>query len=169
MARMTPTVRCQGRSNCFDCTLRHEMVCSEVTLDELIDFHTGIEDFDYDHGAALFNMGAPTEGVYCIRHGAVKMVKQDSVGGQRIVRVLKKGDVVDAVTVVAHRFIGRLIRRLALKERDRCAVKISQVGFKDIAAHLALIHLFCIAVAAGAAPRGGRRCGPAAPRAGSGR
>jgi CRP-like cAMP-binding protein len=93
MTRLPPTIRCQGRSNCFDCTLRHEMVCSEVTLDELIDFHTGIEDFDYGHGAALFNMGAPTEGVYCIRHGAVKMVKHDPIGGQRIVRVLKKGDV----------------------------------------------------------------------------
>lgn len=93
MARIPPTVRCQGRSNCFDCTLRHEMVCSEVTLDELIDFHTGIEDFDYGHSAALFNMGTPTEGVYCIRHGTVKMVKHDPIGGQRIVRVLKKGDV----------------------------------------------------------------------------
>jgi len=93
MTRLPPTIRCQGRSNCFDCTLRHEMVCSEVTLDELIDFHTGIEDFDYGHGAALFNMGAPTEGVYCIRHGAVKMVKYDQAGGQRIIRVLKKGDV----------------------------------------------------------------------------
>lgn len=93
MARVPPTVRCQGRSNCFDCALRHEMVCSEVTLDELIDFHTGIEDFDYGHGAALFNMGAPTEGVYCVRHGAVKMIKHDPSGGQRIVRVLKRGDV----------------------------------------------------------------------------
>jgi CRP/FNR family transcriptional regulator len=93
MTRLPPTIRCQGRSNCFDCTLRHEMVCSEVTLDELIDFHTGIEDFDYGHGAALFNMGVPTEGVYCIRHGAVKMVKHDPSGGQHIVRVLKKGDV----------------------------------------------------------------------------
>ena len=93
MARLPPTIRCQGRSNCFDCTLRHEMVCSEVTLDELIDFHTGIEDFDYGHGAALFPMGAPTEGVYCIRHGAVKIVKHDQAGNQRIIRVLKKGDI----------------------------------------------------------------------------
>lgn len=69
------------------------MVCSEVSLDELIDFHTGIEDFDYGHGAALFNMGAPTEGVYCIRHGAVKMVKYDPAGNQRIIRVLRKGDI----------------------------------------------------------------------------
>lgn len=93
MSRLPPTIRCQGRSNCFDCTLRHEMVCSEVTLDELIDFHTGIEDFDYDHGAALFSMGKPTDGVYCIRHGAVKIIKLDPSGGQRIIRVLKKGDV----------------------------------------------------------------------------
>jgi CRP-like cAMP-binding protein len=69
------------------------MVCSEVTLDELIDFHTGIEDFDYGHGAELFRMGHPTEGVYCIRHGAVKIVKYDPTGSQRIVRVLKMGDV----------------------------------------------------------------------------
>jgi CRP-like cAMP-binding protein len=69
------------------------MVCSEVTLDELIDFHTGIEDFDYGHNAALFNMGSPTEGVYCIRHGAVKLVKYDPAGNQRIVRVLRKGDI----------------------------------------------------------------------------
>jgi CRP-like cAMP-binding protein len=93
MSRLPPAIRCQGRSNCFDCTLRHEMVCAEVTLDELIDFHTGIEDFDYDHGAALFSTGSPTQGVYCIRHGAVKIVTQDPTGSQRIVRVLKKGDV----------------------------------------------------------------------------
>lgn len=104
MARLPPTIRCQGRSNCFDCTLRHEMVCSEVTLDELIDFHTGIEDFDYGHGAALFNMGAPTEGVYCIRHGAVKMVKYDPAGGQRIIRVLRKGDVAGIESAFGERY-----------------------------------------------------------------
>jgi len=80
------------------------MVCSEVTLDELIDFHTGIEDFDYGHGAPLFNMGAPTEGVYCIRHGAVKMVKYDPAGGQRIIRVLRKGDVAGIESAFGERY-----------------------------------------------------------------
>src|SRR5512135_958098 len=104
MTRLPPTVRCQGRANCFDCTLRHEMVCSEVTLDELIDFHTGIEDFGYDHGATLFNMDAPTEGVYCVRHGAVKIVKHDSTGGQHIVRVLKRGDVAGIESAFGERY-----------------------------------------------------------------
>ena len=104
MARLPPTIRCQGRSNCFDCALRHEMVCSEVTLDELIGFHTGIEDFDYGHGAPLFEMGMPTEGVYCIRLGAVKMIKLDPVGGQRIVRVLKKGDIAGIESAFGERY-----------------------------------------------------------------
>ena len=45
------------------------------------------------HGATIFGMGAPTEAVYCIRGGAVKMVRFDPAGGERIVRVLKVGDV----------------------------------------------------------------------------
>jgi CRP/FNR family transcriptional regulator len=121
MARIPPTVRCQGRSNCFDCTLRHEMVCSEVTLDELIDFHTGIEDFDYGHGAALFTLGTPTEGVYCVRHGAVKMVKQDPSGGQRIVRVLKRGDVAGIESAFSDRYEHTAI---AVGEVRACRVPI---------------------------------------------
>lgn len=122
MARLPPTIRCQGRSNCFDCTLRHEMVCSEVTLDELIDFHTGIEDFDYGHGAALFNMGGTNEGVYCIRHGAVKMIKYDSAGNQRIVRVLRKGDVAGIESAFGDRYEHTAI---AVGEVRACRVPIS--------------------------------------------
>jgi CRP/FNR family transcriptional regulator, anaerobic regulatory protein len=93
MSKHPPQVRCQGRSNCFACALRQDMVCSDVTLEDLVDFHAGIDDFDYGHGATIFGMGAPTEAVYCIRAGAVKMVRYDPAGGEHIVRVLKVGDV----------------------------------------------------------------------------
>jgi CRP-like cAMP-binding protein len=93
MARLPPTIRCQGKSNCVDCNLRHEIICAEVSLEELVDFHTGIQDYDYGHGAMIFQTGQPTDGVYCIRHGAVKLVKLDPTGSQRIVRVLRQGDV----------------------------------------------------------------------------
>ena len=95
MARLPPTIRCQGRSNCFDCTLRHEMVCSEVTLDELIDFHTGIEDFDYGHGAALFEK--EKAGKITIKWNAVlDEVLGDKTGvtGMRI-RDVKTGEISD--------------------------------------------------------------------------
>ena len=91
---MTPSqIRCQGRSNCFACALRQDMVCSDVTLDDLVDFHAGINDFDYSSGATLFGINTPTEAVYCIRAGAVKMVRFEPSGNERIVRVLKLGDV----------------------------------------------------------------------------
>jgi CRP-like cAMP-binding protein len=93
MTKHPPQTRNQGRSNCFACELRQDMVCSDVTLEDLVDFHAGIGDFDYGNGAALFDMGQPTEAVYCIRTGAVKMVTVDPAGGERIVRVLKTGDV----------------------------------------------------------------------------
>ena len=75
MTRSTPQTRCQGRSNCNACALRRDMVCGDVTLGDLIDFHAGIDDFDFPPGSALFEAGNEADAVYCVRGGAVKMVR----------------------------------------------------------------------------------------------
>ncbi len=93
MVKTPPQVRCQGRSNCNACALRREMVCSEVSLESLIGFHAGIDDFDFEPGAELFAFDSSADAVYCLRIGAVKMVHLEPDGGVRIVRVLKAGDV----------------------------------------------------------------------------
>lgn len=93
MTKSPPQIRCQGRSNCNSCALRRDMVCSEVSLEKLIDFHAGIDDFDFEPGAPLFAMGEAAEAVFCLRIGAVKMVHLDPGGSARIVRVLLPGDV----------------------------------------------------------------------------
>ncbi|MDD5248370.1 MAG: Crp/Fnr family transcriptional regulator [Rhodocyclaceae bacterium] len=69
------------------------MVCSNIPLDEFACFHPGIEDFRFGHHATIFGMGTPTQGVYFIRAGAVKMVRCDPSGDEHIVRVLIKGDI----------------------------------------------------------------------------
>lgn len=88
-----PQIRCQGRSNCNSCALRRDMVCSDVSLESLVDFHAGIDDFDFEPGATIFTLGTEADAVYCIRGGAVKMVHLEPSGTVRIVRVLKVGDV----------------------------------------------------------------------------
>lgn len=93
VSRYLQQSQCKGRSNCLACSLRHEMVCTDVTLDELVGFHTQVADYVFPPGVALQNAATPVEAVYCIRKGAVKVVKYDAGGGQRIVRVFKKGDV----------------------------------------------------------------------------
>lgn len=84
-----------GRSNCCACALRHEMVFSEVALDDVSGFHHHVDDYVFPAGVLLQGAGRPAEAVYCIKRGAVKLVKYDPNGGQRIVRLLKKGDVAD--------------------------------------------------------------------------
>ena len=98
------------------------MVCSDVTLDDLVDFHTGIEDFDYGAEATIFSMGAPTDAVYCIRTGAVKMVRFDQSGNSRIVRVLKKGDVAGLESAFSDNFEHSAI---AASDVHACRIPIS--------------------------------------------
>jgi CRP/FNR family transcriptional regulator len=93
MAKRVSEPKKQGRSNCNACNLRHVMVCSDVTVDELADFHTWIDDLTIPAGGVLFNMNEPADGVYCIRAGMVKLVKYSNTGAQRIVRIVKRSDV----------------------------------------------------------------------------
>lgn len=102
--KSTPQTRCQGRSNCNACALRRDMVCGDVTLEDLIDFHAGIDDFDFPPGAALFEAGTSADGVYCVRGGAVKMVHIEPSGVARIVRVLKLGDVAGLESVFREKY-----------------------------------------------------------------
>lgn len=85
---------CQGRSNCAACSLREDMVCADVPLDDVVGFHTQAVDYRFPPGTIMQNTHGPVEAVYCVRQGAVKLVKYDANGGQRIVRVMKRGDVV---------------------------------------------------------------------------
>jgi CRP/FNR family transcriptional regulator len=82
-----------GPSNCAACSLRDDMACADISRTEVIGFHTQATDCIFPRGMVLQAVGAPITAVYCIRKGAVKMVKYDANGGQRIVRVLKRGDI----------------------------------------------------------------------------
>ena len=94
----------RGRSNCGACELRSVMVCSDVTVDELADFHTWIDDLVIPAGGILFNTNAPADGVYCIRAGTVKLVKYSNNGSQRIVRIVKRSDVAGMESVFSESF-----------------------------------------------------------------
>lgn len=83
----------QRRSNCIACNLRKVMVCANVSVDALADFHTCIDDLRLQAGDTIFRAGTATTGVYCIRAGLVKFVKYSKNGSQRIVRIVRRGGV----------------------------------------------------------------------------
>lgn len=92
MSGRIPHVRSKGRRNCVYCELWKEMIFSDIAREELASFHTHIDDYSFGHNATIFDMGTSAQAVYCIRGGAVKMVRRAASGSERIVRVLKKGD-----------------------------------------------------------------------------
>lgn len=94
----------KGRSDCKSCDLRDVMLCSDVTVDQLADFHTWIDDFVVSPGGTLFQAGEPTDGIYCIRTGTVKLIKFSSTGAPRIVRIVKRWNVVGMESVFSPTF-----------------------------------------------------------------
>ena len=115
----------KGRSNCGACDLREVMVCSDVTVDQLADFHTWIDDMTIPSGGVVFNTDAPADGVYCIRAGIVKLVKYSTSGAQRIVRIVKRGDVAGIEAVFSESF-----EHTAVAVGEVVACRIPVVNFR---------------------------------------
>lgn len=122
MTRVANSHRCMGRSNCFACPLRSTMVCSDVSLDELLAFHTPIDDLVFEPGAVIYNNGSPANAVHCVRLGAIKLVRFDAAGSQRIVRILKKNDVAGLESVFAEQHEHTAI---AISEVHTCRIPMS--------------------------------------------
>jgi CRP-like cAMP-binding protein len=105
------------------------MVCADVSLEDLAAFHIPIAEMVFSPGTALFNMSFPVDGVHCVRHGAIKLVKLDAAGNQRIVRVLKKGDVAGLESAFAAEFQHSAV---AVGEVQTCKIPIGH--FRDFVA-----------------------------------
>ena len=101
------------------------MLCSDVTTEELADFHTWIDSLTLARGAVLFDADAPASSVYCIRSGFVKLVDYSSTGGQRIVRIVKRGGVAGMEAVFFPAF-----KHTAIAMEEVVACRISATDFR---------------------------------------
>ena len=75
---------CDGRENAFFCGLSPDAVST---------LHVDVDNTGIQPGETLFRRGDPAGFVWVLRTGAVKLLAKSSDGSQRIVRVLKAGDV----------------------------------------------------------------------------
>jgi CRP/FNR family transcriptional regulator len=114
--------KCVGRSNCHTCQLRQTMVCSDVGLDDLLSFHTPIDDLVFTPGAVLYNMAETAQAVHCVRAGAVKLMRFDASGNQRIVRILQKNDVAGLEALFAGKYPHTAI---AINEVRTCRIPMN--------------------------------------------
>jgi len=99
MTRSAPPVRRRVSRDAFDCELCRELLDASVSLGHGADFDTGIHDCEYEHANHLYRATTPVDAVYSILSGTVKVVRTGSAGEQRIVRVLRSGDVAEVESI----------------------------------------------------------------------
>lgn len=90
---MTRRAEWRGQPECDTCGVRHLALFSDLATEDFAELHLSIADLDFSPGGVLYTVGAPDQAVFTVRSGLVKLVQYLPNGDQRIVRLLRQGDV----------------------------------------------------------------------------
>jgi CRP-like cAMP-binding protein len=83
----------RGTSDCRSCGIREMALFADLNEQDFGRIHTPIDDLEFAAGAVLYAEGARANGIFTLRRGMIKLVRVTADGRQRIVRVLRPGDV----------------------------------------------------------------------------
>lgn len=84
----------RGTADCRACGIRDVVLFADLHEDDFNLIHAPIDDLEYMPSQALVRMGETATSLFTLRAGMVKLVRNTVDGRQRIVRVLRSGDVI---------------------------------------------------------------------------
>jgi CRP-like cAMP-binding protein len=112
-------VEWQGRAKCEVCEVRKLVLFSGLSPAELESNLQPIDNLHVPQGAVLYEQGTAAPGIYTVRSGLIKLRIDLPNGGQRIVRLLRAGDVAGLETLLGERYHHSAI---ALQDADVCRI-----------------------------------------------
>ncbi len=114
----------ERRADCKRCMIRSKVLFADVPAAMLDKLLGPIDQLVYAPGATLYDLGANDEALYTLRSGAVKLLQFLPNGDQRVVRLLRQGDVAGL-----ERVLGAPCRHaaIALNEVHACRVPLDVV------------------------------------------
>ena len=92
------------RARCHSCGVRESSLCMGMTDDEFSHINLSIEDIKFPAGYSLFRQGDDGRFIFSIRQGMVKLNRIRQNGDQRIMRILRPGDVAGLEGIVASHY-----------------------------------------------------------------
>lgn len=84
----------QHTANCSTCTAREHSLFSDFTPEDFALIDAPIESFQFPAGTLIYRQGDKVSGVYSLKSGMVKLNRINPDGTQRILRILRPGDVI---------------------------------------------------------------------------
>ncbi|GAB4398182.1 MAG: Crp/Fnr family transcriptional regulator [Rhodoferax sp.] len=115
----------RGTADCRNCGIRDMVLFADLNEHDFNQIHAPIDDLDLEPGAVLYDEGAPSQGIYTLRSGMVKLVRSRLDGRPRIVRVLRPGDVIGLEALGVDRYDSEAVALTAARV-CRIPVKVVQ-------------------------------------------
>lgn len=83
----------RGTADCRHCGIRDMVLFADLRDEDFDLIHAPIDDLEFAPGQSFARMGETATSLFTVRAGMVKLVRNTVDGRQRIVRVLRSGDV----------------------------------------------------------------------------
>lgn len=126
----------KGTSDCRDCGIRDMVLFADLNEQDFSEIHTPIDDLAYAADAVLYNEGQQALGLFTLRKGMVKLVRSTADGRERIVRVLRPGDVLGLEALATSRYDSEAV---ALVDVSVCRIPLSVLH--HLSSHSSRLHL----------------------------
>lgn len=114
----------RGTSNCRTCAIRDMVLFADLNEDDFKMIHVPVDALEFATGETMFVEGASALGIFTLRQGMVKLVRSTADGRERIVRVLRPGDVVGLEALAHGRYDADAV---ALTPISVCRVPLSVI------------------------------------------
>ena len=112
----------KGTSDCRNCGIRGMVLFGDLNEQDFGEIHTPIDDMVFAADSSVYNEGQQALGVFTLRKGMVKLVRATADGRERIVRVLRPGDVLGLEALATARYDSEAI---ALVDASVCRIPLS--------------------------------------------
>lgn len=126
----------QGTSDCRSCGIRDMVLFADLNEQDFGQIHTPIDDLVFPAEAVLYTEGEQALGIFTLRKGMVKLVRSTADGRERIVRVLRPGDVIGLEALATAHYDSEAV---AMVESSVCRIPLSVLH--HLSAHSPRLHL----------------------------
>ena len=126
----------QGTSDCRSCGIRDMVLFADLNEQDFGQIHTPIDDLVFPADTVLYTEGEQALGIFTLRKGMVKLVRSTADGRERIVRVLRPGDVIGLEALATSHYDSEAV---AMVETGVCRIPLSVLH--HLSAHSPRLHV----------------------------
>ena len=130
-----------GRSDCAHCAIRNRVLFADLPHDELNVALLAVDDLVYQPDRLLYRIGEQGKVLYTVRRGMVKLVRDLADGTERVVRLLKAGDVAGLEMAIGSHYKHTAI---TLTETEVCRIPLSTLERLEVHSPRLAHQLICL-------------------------